>query len=579
MTDLAYPVPVPDVVATATPPGIFHEEHEVVKHANAISSVRYTGASWFWWPLIVIFLLSAGWAAASPISAVPDEPAHIIKAAAVVRGELVGTQVGDGGPLLAVDVPRYIEHTDQITCFVRHLALTPACSPPIPGDETATVTGLTTAGLYNPIYYAAVGWPTLLMDGFEAVYAMRLVSALLTSVFLATAFSAVSMLPRNKWALLTLSAGVTPMTLFLNGSVNPNSLEYGTTAAIVANLLLLLRRPEGPLPLVHVATVTAAAALLANTKALSLMWLLVAVIAVILLASAQQIKSVVRSRLVWVGATAIAASCGFAIWWVARHDSLSSKSYEGAGLDFGAGIEIMLDKTFLFMRGYIGQFGWLELDAPTGVMAFWTGIAFAAVLGGIVYGRGRHKAAVIFLAVSLLVLPVVLQALTISEQGLVWQGRYILAVFVSCLMVAGIALDDADRLDWPTKAVPALITVIVLGAASQIITFIWVLRRYVTGLALDVGWGDFLGNPQWEPPLGTLPTVAIFCLGSLLGAALLVRHVRSNTGRLMAPEGRLRADSARDVPVWAPNDHAVQGRGQTETALPGGAGYMKTGTL
>jgi hypothetical protein len=491
--------------------------------------------------------MSSGWALASPISSIPDEPAHIVKAAAVVRGELVGAQTGDGGPLLAVQVPRYIEHTNQITCFVRNLVATPKCSPAIPGDPTEIVSGLTTAGLYNPVYYAAVGWPSLLTSGFKAVYGMRLVSALLTTIFLALAFSALSRLPRNKWAIITLAAAVTPMTLFLSGSVNPNSLEYATTAAIVANLLLLLKGSlQGRFLLVPVAATTIAAALLANTKALSLLWLLVVVLAVAVLGTAAELKALLRRPAVWAGAAIIGASCAYALWWVASHNSLDSKPFDGAGLGFDAGAEIMIDKTFLFMHGYVGQFGWLELDAPTGVMALWTAVFFSAALAGAIYGRGRYRFSAIFLSVTLLVLPILLQAVIITDQGMVWQGRYILAIFVPCLMIAGIALDNTNRKPWPAPAVPALNTLIIVLALCQVLTFIWVLRRYVTGLAMDIRWVEMIRNPQWQPPLGTLSVVTVFTAATLLGAFLLLRHVRSNSvaGAVYAQEAAPLSPSA-----------------------------------
>ena len=513
-----------------------------MKYAQATIAKAIPGTRWFWWPLIVILLMSSGWALASPISSVPDEPAHIVKAAAVVRGQLLGAQVGDGGPLLAVDVPRYISHTNEITCFVRRLEQTPSCSPPVPGDPAETVIGVTTAGLYNPVYYAAVGWPTLLLTGYDAIYAMRLVSALLTSVFLALAFWALSRLPHRKWAILTLSVAVTPMTLFLNGSVNPNSLEYGTTAAIAANLLLLTRYSDGDrLPFLPIGVITVAAALLANTKALSLAWLFVTVVAVFILATSEQLKKVIGSRRVWTGAALIGASCAFALWWVMKNGSLSSKPFEGAGLEFGDGAEIMIDKTFLFMEGYIGQFGWLELNAPSGVMTLWTAMFFAAVLGGIIYGRGRHRIAVIVLAASLIVLPVILQASVITEQGLVWQGRYILALFVPCLMFAGIALDAADKGLWQVKAKPALVTILVLAAVGQLITFVWVLRRYVTGLGLEVRWVEMLEDPQWQPfVVGMWPPVVIFAAGTILAAVLLLRHVADNVEKSEAGEAKWR---------------------------------------
>jgi hypothetical protein len=515
-----------------------------LKYAIKSPPDRHHGARWFWWPLLVIFVMSSGWAMASPISSIPDEPAHIIKAAAVVRGELVGAQTGEGGPLLAVRVPRFIEHTDQITCFVRDVENTPKCSPAIPGDATEIVSGLTSAGLYNPVYYAAVGWPSRLTSGFKAVYGMRLVSALLTSIFLALAFSALSRVPRNKWAIMTLAAAVTPMTLFLNGSVNPNSLEYGTTAAIAANLLLLLKGSlRGRALVVPVVATTVAAALLANTKALSLLWLLAVVVAVLILGTAAEIKALLRRPAVWAGAAVIGASCAYALWWVASNNSLASKPFDGAGLGFDAGVEIMIDKTFLFMQGYIGQFGWLELDAPTGVMAVWTAVFFSAALAGIIYGRGRYRTATIFVSAALLVLPVLLQAVIITDQGMVWQGRYILAIFVPCLMIAGIALDNTNPLPWPAPAVPALNAIIVLLAVSHVVTFAWVLRRYVTGLAMDIRWDEMISNPQWHPPLGTLTAVAVIAAGTVLGAVLLLRHVRSNAV--------FAAGSPRDAPLVA----------------------------
>ena len=36
--------------------------------------------------------------------------------------------------------------------------------------------------------------------------------------------------------MVATAVAVTPMVLFLNGVVNPNSLEYATAAALLANL-------------------------------------------------------------------------------------------------------------------------------------------------------------------------------------------------------------------------------------------------------------------------------------------------------------------------------------------------------
>lgn len=486
------------------------------------------GRSWFVPSFLVLFVLSLSWVFASPIGAVPDEPAHSIKAAAVARGQLLGTQTGTDGPLLAVEVPRYVRQVDAMSCFARELDKTPNCAEPIDGNPDDIVTAVTTAGLYNPVYYAIVGWPSLATSGVKAIYVMRICSALLSCLFLAAAFGAVSLLARRKWALVTLSVAITPMVLFLNGAVNPNSLEYATTAAIAANLLLLLERSSDRLPLVPIVVTTAAAALLANTKALSLLWLLVVVGAVMITATPRQLQRLATNRAVLAGAAFIAVSCVLAIMWILRHDSLSSRPFEGAGLSPADGAEIMLDKTFTHMIGWIGQFGWLELNAPVAVVSFWMGIIFAVSMGVLFFTRGRARTAALLLALALVGLPVILQAQIINEQGIIWQGRYILAVFVPFMLLAGVALDRSASGPIPRTGRRALTIVLGMVFVAQVTTFVWVLRRYTTGLALDVRWIEMVVDPQWQPPLGTLAVLAVFTVVSAVGALLLRRHINTD---------------------------------------------------
>src|SRR3954469_22302855 len=97
--------------------------------------------------------LSAVWALATPISGAPAEAAHIVRAASVVRGQLVGTPSPDGH---VVTVPRYIADTQRETCFAFHPRVTANCPGDDQRDPGAPTTGTTTAGLYNPLYYYAV---------------------------------------------------------------------------------------------------------------------------------------------------------------------------------------------------------------------------------------------------------------------------------------------------------------------------------------------------------------------------------------------------------------------------------------
>jgi hypothetical protein len=230
----------------------------------------------------VLMGLSSAWTFATPLMGVPDEPAHVIKAAAVVRGELTGRDMPDGGAFQLVTVPAGIGYYDTFGCFAQKKEITPSCVAAFAGDRSEPVAARTSAGNYNPLYYAIVGLPSLVHHGAGAVYGMRLISALLSCLFLASAFSALSRLPRRKWAMTATAAAMTPMVLFLNGAVNPNSLEYATSGCPFGQsgastgafrlIMELYRR--------YVPVITAAACVLANTKGLSLLWLaLMAVVA------------------------------------------------------------------------------------------------------------------------------------------------------------------------------------------------------------------------------------------------------------------------------------------------------------
>lgn len=474
--------------------------------------------------------LSTAWIAATPLMGVPDEPAHVIKAAAVVRGELTGRPMPGGGAFQLVTVPAGIAHFDEYGCFAQHKETTPACVAPFSGDKDRLVDARTSASNYNPVYYAIVGLPSLAVTGTASVYGMRIVNAVLSCLFLAFAFSALVRLERRKWAVAGLSLAMTPMVLFLNGAVNPNSLEYAAAAALLANLVRLLEysndRRVYPASAI---LVTVSASFLANTKGLSLLWLALMVTAACILGGWTRVKEVARSPWVWAGSAVIAASCAFALYWLVSHDSLGSNPFEGAGLPPLAGAEIMADRTFDYATGYVGQFGWLETPAPLAVHILWLALSAALVMGALLFARGRARVTTGFLLGALLLLPPLLQAQAVSTIGIVWQGRYILAVFVPLLIVAGIALDRAEPQPFSAKTAKVLGTIAALLAIAHFWTFASTLRRYVTGWSIDQRWLDMFLNPAWQPPGGALICLLVYAI--LLGLCLVLvrRAIRAGS--------------------------------------------------
>src|SRR5215218_4932756 len=184
---------------------------------------------------VLLFGLGAVWALATPLMGVPDEPAHVIRAASVVRGDIIPRQ-SSGDPYMSdVDVPEWAAGAHALTCFAFDPGIPASCQPQPEDDDTITV-ARTSAGLNSPVYYAIVGLPSLVLDGPAALYAMRLLNVALTSALLAVAFMGLSQLPRARWSYVALASAITPMALFLAGGTNPNSIEFASAAALFATL-------------------------------------------------------------------------------------------------------------------------------------------------------------------------------------------------------------------------------------------------------------------------------------------------------------------------------------------------------
>ena len=81
---------------------------------------------------------------------------------------------------------------------------------------------------YPPLYFAVVGLPSYFRGSSVDIYLMRLVSALLSAIFLALALTAAVVYSTNRAMVVGLVVAATPMVFFLAGVVNPSGLEISS---------------------------------------------------------------------------------------------------------------------------------------------------------------------------------------------------------------------------------------------------------------------------------------------------------------------------------------------------------------
>ena len=474
--------------------------------------------------------LMGAWAFATPLMAVPDEPAHAIRAAAVVRGEITASASNDIPWQGEVTVPRYIAHSESLTCFAFNPQIDAGCQTPLLGDPDELVTAATSAGPNSPVFYAIVGLPTLVASGETALYAMRLMNVVVTSALLAFAAMALSQLRGARWSLLVFAVAVTPMLLFLGGSINPNAIEIAAAASLFCTLALVFREPATPRDLwIRAAIVITSTWMLVNTRSIALLWLAIIIGSALVMADRRLLRRLTRSAAAWttVGLSLVAV-CGAVLWFIQPQIEAppgERPEYLYLGAPFSTGFQVMLDATFDQFSGWIGLFGWLDVSAPGLAIAIWTLLLATPVLMALLFGRGSTRAATIVLLVAAFLIPPIVQGVLVSSLGLIWQPRYAMAIYTPLILCAGIALDGIRQANRAPFLARIGSLAILLAAVGHLATFVWVLRRYVVGSG---GWLDMLIHPEWQPPLTWIGLTAVFAFVLAVSAVILQRalHVR-----------------------------------------------------
>ncbi|PJJ61734.1 DUF2142 domain-containing protein [Compostimonas suwonensis] len=480
--------------------------------------------------LVVTFLLGSLWALATPISGGPDESGHVMKAAASARGQWVGEDTGKPGLerfLLPADVA---DVGGEITCFAFDSNRTAACAPSL-DDKPDTLTWVESgAGSYNPVYYVAVGWPTLFLHGEVAVFAMRALTALITAFFLACVAFAISLLPvANRWfPLAAFSVAATPMVFFLGGIVNPNGAEVSGTAAFVALLWVALSTGV-PLRAHRETVVLAAIALVvvANLRATSPLYLAIAGALVAFAHGWGPLKSFFSRR--WttvVVVIALVGAVGGVVWTLTIGANAGFIPSSGIERD-GRLVAFLhtLDSTPAYLQQAIAVFGWLDTRMPDYIYLLW-----ALLMGGIAFvslGFSRSVRTVVATAAACVVyvaLPAVIQAPTVATVGYIWQGRYSLPLLVMALLIAGLGLTASGRDDFGTRGRRFLVFIVSTAVVVQVVSFLLALKRYVAGQ--DSSLEQLFAEGTWSPPVAWGLLVVAFALVFVVFGALLVALAR-----------------------------------------------------
>jgi hypothetical protein len=468
-----------------------------------VAWLRATRRRRWWVAFVLCAALSGLWAVATPPFASPDEPAHAIRAAAVARGELKGTEthgvpgVRDGAVFYRV--PKVFSRADDVGCFAFKRDTSASCL--YLGHPSGTARVATTAGNYPPAYYLLVGLPSRPFNSSISLYVMRLVSVLLAAALLASAIATLDRFARPRLMALGVAVAVTPMVLFLGGTVNPNAVEIAAAiAAWISVVAIASEAGRGAVDSRLVVRATVALGILSLTRTISPLWVVAIVAAGLMLAGWSATRGLLRARAVQIGAGVVALSVLAQLAWTQYANPLASaESTSANGLSSYFIRRTVIGNGADLYRGMIGVFGWLDTPSPFGVTVLWTLVLGLVVVLGLAVATRREVVVLSGLLVLTVIVPIVAGVVEAHSNGFFWQGRYTLPLAVGVPIVAAAAAARSSL----GSTLPSRLPIIGVGllALCHVTDFAQALRRYTVGYD---GGIMFWSHAQWSPPVGAL---------------------------------------------------------------------------
>jgi hypothetical protein len=473
----------------------------------------------------VATLAIGAWAFAVPLLTGPDEEAHVVRAAGVVRGDIVGAKlpIGDNAWVVVRAPAGYAAAGRASVCFVgdpyepifgSHRARADVDSCP----RVVGLHGVESLPTYQhrgqPLLYALVGLPSRWFPGENGLYMMRAITTMLGAAFLASAWMSVRRLPDPRVASVALAAAITPSVLYFSGVVNPVGLEMAAALSAWAAGLVLAVSPDPPSRRL-VARAGLALAVLTVTRGLGPLFAAVVVSVCVLLADPDRRRALARRGDVRVwGAVIAGCLAATAAWLVHLQRAYPLPAREGTGLTEALG------RLPWFGRGLVGVFGPTDVVPPAVLHVAWGAVVVAILVVAARRGPRRDVAMAVGLLLGAAALLVSGEGWSIPQTGYWWQGRYAFPLFAGAVLVAGAAAGRRRGSTGPVLPDPARAGLITVLAVAHVWAFAYALRHYVVGYDGTLDPVDVLFRGYWSPVVGSAWLWAACLVAGVAGLAL-----------------------------------------------------------
>jgi hypothetical protein len=520
------------------------------------------------WPLAFLgfFLVIGAWSVAAPYDGMPDEWSHTLHAAGVASGDFFAKPVDDGQLNGAIH-PKVPRSLIRGNCWRFRPEVSAACSV-APGGDSTRVPAQTTAGRYQPLYYAVVGWPLVLWPNYWGFLLARLISAALAAGLLAAALTSAITWSRHRLMAVGVIAAATPMVAHISASINPSGTEMAAGVAFFAAAVPLLYAPGAERDRTLLTQAGLAAVILATLRSGGPLWLFIGAFALLL-----PMRRVTLRRLLtwpaarWWGLGAAVAVVASAAWTVTFKAAELGDFTHGNHIGLGQAARIEADRYRNYVDEMVGVTSWLDTTMPRPFYLVYAYFVAALLVWAFVWADRDGRLRLGTLVGLGVAVPYAMQVAYVNKNGFVTQGRYLLPVLVGAPILAAYLLHEQRAL--PAERVRflrRLYAVVLLPV--HLVLLVFTMIRWQRGLRVSEGLRGL--NPfsgDWSPPLGSATPLLAMSVGLVILGVLLWRDAPAVAA--VAPEPATEAAPVPDTPPEPPPAGAGSPNGQA-AAVAGG---------
>lgn len=489
----------------------------VLDYAHGVSGVRsrlrFSSRTLLAMFFVGYFAVAAGWALATPYNGAADELPHVIRAVGVMRGEIAPTPANAvSGTGAFQTVPKSLIRPN---CW-QQLPTVPASCDHFNHDDETLVRTPTTAGRYNPAYYAIVGLPLLLWPSMKGLMLARLIDAALVAGLLTLAFSAALRWFTNRAGVAAIVLVTTPTVLSLAGAVNPSSVEMAAGILLFAALIPLAHGKLAAEPrMVHYAGI--ASLVLLTVRAAGPLWLAAGAFALLIPNRWAHIRALLRmpTLRIWLGVLAAAGVASLAWTLSMRTLSLMYIGPVKPPFTLRQALEVVvLQQWGTYLQQMVTAVSWLDTPIPTFVFPVWLVALGGLLMPALVVGTVRDRYRILIIIVMAWAVPTLTDPVNANLHGFPTQGRYLLPLFVGAPLLAAEVLAREGVLTgarsrslaaWIAFAVMPVVHLTVLAAA---------MVRWQSGISPDPVRPYFNPfNGVWHPEFGSVVPIVTTVLG------------------------------------------------------------------